>query len=127
MSITLKDLVNDTSCAERWLTPGAEYVDGEKLLLPKNWYQNTDMNSDVVPEDDTFPGVLSWLSDTLVCLSPRRQHNQSQQHDCLMPQQSADLIHAQQLAVSWHAARVVFTECLRVSWNAVCLSLVQHL
>jgi hypothetical protein len=34
-------------------------VDGEKLLLPKKWYQDTNMTSDMVPEDDTFPGALS--------------------------------------------------------------------
>ena len=86
-------------------------MDGEKLLLSKKWYQGTEMNSDVVPEDDTFPGVLSGLSDTMFVWhhaeSIVRVTDCWQQHDCLMPQQSADLIHALQLAVSWHAAGIV--------------------
>ena len=44
-----------------------------------------------------------------------------------MSQQSADLIYTLQLAISWHAALVIFMECLRVSRYAVRLNLLQPL
>ena len=89
------------------------------------------MSSDVAPEDDTFPGALSGFEKTLICLASLRQHipdsTACMMYICLMPQQSANLIYTLQLAIGWHATRVVFMECLRVPRYAVRLNLLQYL
>ena len=38
--------------AERWLVPGTDNAVSKKLLLPKQWYTDTDMNADLLPGQD---------------------------------------------------------------------------
>lgn len=62
--------------AERWLTPGAEYAVSEKLLLPRHWYTDTDMNADLLPGQDILPGPLPDMMALLLiypCQCEERQ------------------------------------------------------
>ena len=57
---------SDTS-AERWLRPGTEYAIGEKLLLPKHWYQDIHLNTDGMDPLEGQLLAIPWRSTAQTC------------------------------------------------------------
>ena len=53
--------------AERWLRSGTEYAIGEKLLLPKQWYQDIHLNTDSMDPLEGQLLALLWPSTAQIC------------------------------------------------------------
>ena len=73
---------SDTS-AERWLRSGTEYAIGEKLLLPKHWYQDIHLNTDSMDPLEGQLHAVPCLALHRIC-EPSKHDKQHKAHMSLL-------------------------------------------